>query len=137
MSTGPNTFSGVSGLHRTTTQLVRSYLRRVESIPGPEETFIKRDLPPEAAEMFDRFRENSMFHRVEYDEDAEAYRWQLRPAVDDARQRFSTTEEHGDRVTPCCLYRGFSNLRHGGFECGCCGEEFDDFTIVEEAADGE
>jgi hypothetical protein len=135
VSTDPDNSPKVSGLHRSTTQLVCSYLRRVQLIPGPEETFLQRDLPPETREMFDRFRENELFEQVEYDEDAEAHRWRLRPAVHDAIQRFSSPRQAGGRVSPCCHFEGFANLRDGGFECGLCGDEFDDFAVVEEVAD--
>jgi hypothetical protein len=125
-----------AGLGRIT-PLVDTYSAHLQAIPAPPETFLKRDLPPETQELFDRLRENDVITRQGKDPDANVYRWRLDARVAAAADRFDDPPAPGTRVTPCCHYKGFANLRDGGFECGLCGEEFDDFHIVEEVADGE
>jgi len=134
MTAGADTSTGV-GRHRG--GFIAAHARRLEQIPEPPETFLQRELPSEARDIFARLRENDFVHRVEYDQDEEVYRWRLDTRVAAALDQITTTPQPGTRVTPCCGYRGFSNLRDGGFECGFCGEEFDDFHVVGEVADDE
>ena len=124
-----------SGLDRGRAPFVATYARHLQEIPEPPETFIQRELPPEARELFDRLRANDLIHRVEYDTDEDVHRWRLDENVANALDRVAKPLSPGTRVTPCCAYRGFSNVRDGGFRCGFCDEEFDDFHVVEEAAD--
>ena len=131
MTAGADT---TSGLGRGRGAFVASYARHLQEIPNPPETFIQRELPPQVQNLFDRLWANDFIHRVEYDTDEEVHRWRLDERVADAVERIGTSPTPGTRVTPCCAYRGFSNVRDGGFRCGFCDEEFDDFHIVEEAA---
>ncbi|WP_435175716.1 hypothetical protein [Halorussus sp. AFM4] len=127
-----------TGISMQLTPLVYTYSTHLQTIPNPPETFLMRDLPETLqGGLFDRLRENDIIERVEKDTDAGVYRWRLNPTVADALDRFEKPAEPGTRVTPCCGYRGFSNLRNGGFECGLCKQEFDDFDVVEEVVDAE
>ena len=129
------TESAPSGLDRVRAPFVATYARHLEQIPEPPETFIQRELPPEVRDLFDRLRENDLIHRVEFDTDEQVHRWRLDESVANALDRIAKPPSPGTRVTPCCAYRGFSNLRDGGFCCGLCDEEFDDFHVVEEVSD--
>jgi len=126
-----------SGAGRRGGQFVATHARQLKPLPEPPETFLKRDLPERTQALFDRLTANDYLDRVGTDEAGEVYRWRVPRPLYDAIQRFADSPSPGQRVSPCCRYRGFSNLRDGGFECGLCGGEFDDFHIVEEGESDE
>lgn len=134
MTAGADT---TTGLGRRRGGFVASYARHLQQIPEPPETFIKRELPPEVQELFDRLCANDVIHRVEYDRDVQVHRWRLDERVVDSLDQITTSPTPGSRVTPCCHYSGFENPRDGGYRCGFCGGEFDEFHVVEEVIDDE
>lgn len=127
-----------TGISSRTAQIVQSHLHAAQQLPEPPETFYRRDLPSEAKDVFDKFWRNDVVERVGLDPDSrKTHKWQVKPKVAEAIDRFSTSERSSGRVTPCCHVDGFRNLRDGGYECTRCDGEFSEFeTMGEEGADG-
>ncbi len=114
---------------------VRKHARALSVLPEPPETFMKRDLPPETADLFEKLAEKELIEQTGRNDSAEmprdAYRWRVKAPVSRRIQKHADPPT-GTPLTPCCLHTGFSNLRDGDFECRLCNGEFSEFTTITE-----
>lgn len=103
-----------------TQSLLRGNPDAAVRLPDPDETYRVKDLPPEVARVFRRFREHGVIKRVtgpgrrgEYRTDPAAY--------------LHARNLEDRRTTLPCGHGGVKNLRGDGYTCGepSCDARFD------------